>query len=338
MSIIPFSANLMLSRQGAIMQMANKFVVAAAALLIIVLFSKDATAEKKIGILLWNKETRYFEAQKGVMDQLEKDGFGGQKAKYIIENANGSKARIVELANEFAKAKMDMIITIGTSATAPAAKTIKDVPLVFSMVYDPVSTGIAKNWKSSGNNTTGASTWVPASKIISNLIEVKPVQRLAVIYTPGEKNSEVQLRELQKIQAAFNIKVIPVILASKEEAGRILSGIAKTLDAIYLTGSSVVGTTVPIIVAAANAEKIVTITHLDDLVEKGSLFGVTSNSYHVGRSAGKKAAKVLNGTKPSSIPIGVEKNFEILLNIKTAKAGQFHIPPAFMKKVTKIIE
>ena len=107
---------------------------------------------------------------------------------------------------------------------------------------------------------------------------------------------------------------------------------------MYLTGSSIIGETVPTIVDIANKAKVVTISHLDDLVEKGALLGVCVNSYRVGRLAGKKAVRILKGAKPSSIPIEPEKKVDIILNRKTAQAGQFQIPGSFMRKVTKTIE
>jgi putative ABC transport system substrate-binding protein len=161
---------------------------------------------------------------------------------------------------------------------------------------------------------------------------------LAVLYTPGEKNTELQLKELQGIQTSLQIKVIPVILANKEEVSPTLSSVAHTVDAFYLTGSGVVGTTVPIIVDIANKAHVLTITHLDDLVEKGALLGICANSKLVGHLAGKKAVQILKGAKPSSIPIEIEKKLDFILNMKTVKAGQFKIPPDFMKMVTRTIE
>src|SRR3990172_1390553 len=122
--------------------------------LMINLFSGEARAEKKIGVLMFSEETRYGEASKGMMDQLKEEGFGEPKVKFIIQNAGGNKAMASELAQKFAEAKMDLIIAIGTSAAIAAAKETKDVPIVFSMVYDPVEAGIANDWKSSGNNIT----------------------------------------------------------------------------------------------------------------------------------------------------------------------------------------
>lgn len=311
------------------------FVVSA---LMIGLFSVEARAEKRIGVLLWSEEPYYIHGQKGIMEQLKADGFGEPAVQYTIENAKGSKAKAVEAAQKFAASGMDLIITLGTSATIAAAKAVKDVPIVFSTVYDPVEVGIAGDWKSSGNNTTGSSTKVPMSMIVKTLKEFAPVKRLAVLYTPGEKNSEAQLIELQKIEVESQITVIPVILGRTEEVPQALTEVMQTVDAIYLTGSSIVGATVPIIVEMANREKVITITHLDTLVTKGALLGVAANSYLVGRLAGAKAVKVLKGAKPSSIPIEAEKKPDIILNRKTAKAGQFSLPPHFMNRVTKVIE
>ncbi len=304
----------------------------------VTLFFTEARAEKKIGVLMFAEDVRYNESKNGILDELKAAGFGEPAVKFIIENAGGSKAKAAELAQKFAEAKMDLIFAIGTSVAIPAAKAIKGAPIVFSTVYDPVEAGIAENWKSSGNNTTGSTTKFPMSKIVNILKEFAPVKRLAVLYTPGEKNSELQLKELQGIQVEARIRVIPIILAKKEETVQALSEVVHATDAVYLTGSSIIGETVPVIVDIANKAKVVTITHLDDLVEKGALLGVCTNSYLVGRLAGKKAVKILKGAKPSSIPIETDKKLDLIINMKTAKAGQFQIPPEFMKKVTRAIE
>ena len=302
------------------------------------LFAVEGRADKRIGVLLWNDEARYIECKNGILEQLEKDGFGEPAVRFMVGNAENSKAKMAELIRQFSAAKMDLILTVGTVATVAVTKEIEDVPVVFSTVYDPVEAGIAKSWKSSGNNTTGASTRIPVSTLISTLKEVTPVKRLALLYTPGEKQTEIQLTELRKINAQDQIKVIPIILSNKEDVALTLSGVVQTVDAMYLTGSSIVGAAVPLIVDMANKAKVVTISPLADVVDKGALLGVCANYYRVGRLSGRKAVKILKGAKPSSIPLETEKRVDLILNMKTAKAGPFQIPSAFMKKVTKTIE
>lgn len=301
-------------------------------------FSVKAGVEKRIGVLLWSEEPRYIEAKNGVMEQLRKEGFGEPAVKFTIENAEGNKVKLAEIAKKFSTAKMDLNISIGTTATIAVTREIKDAPVVFSMVYDPVEVKIAQNWKSSGNNTTGASPRVPMSKLVDALKRFTPVKRLAVLYTPTEQNSVAQLKELQSIQPDSQLEVVPVPLNNSHEVALILPEVIRTVDAIYLSGSSIIGKTITTIVDQATKAKVVTITHLDDLVVEGVLLGLCANPYAVGRLTAKKAVKVLRGAKPSSVPIETLKKLDLIINIKTAKAGQFNIPPSFIKSATKVIE
>jgi putative ABC transport system substrate-binding protein len=313
-------------------------VVIVAFFMLPVLLSGEARAEKKIGVLIWSEEGRYSESKNGIMDQLKKSGFGEGTVKFTVENAGGNKAKAAEFAQKFAAAKLDMIIVVGTSAAVAVAREIKTVPVVFSMVYDPVDAKIADDWKSSGNNTTGVSSRVPMSKLVSTLKQLAPVKKLAVLYTPGEKNSETQLKEIQAVQNEAQIKVVPVPLTNKEQVSSIMSDVTSVADAIYLSGSGIVGDSVSTIVDIATKAKIITVTHLDDFVDKGVLLGVCANPHKVGTLAGEKAVKVLKGAKPASIPIESLKNLDVIVNMKTAKAGQIQVPPTFLKTATQVIE
>lgn len=314
------------------------FFVAAVCFVIVGLSSMEAKAEKKIGVLLWSDESRYSESKNGIMEHLKKGGFGEGAVKFTEENAGGNKAKAAEFAKKFATAKLDMVIVVGTSAAVAVAREIKTVPVVFSMVYDPVDAKIAEEWKSSGNNTTGSSSRVPMSKLINTLKQLAPVKKLAVLYTPGEKNSETQLKEIQAVQNETQIKVVPVPLTSKEMVSSIMSDVTSAADAIYLSGSNIVGDSVAAIVDIATKAKIITVTHLDDFVDKGVLLGVCANPYKVGTLAGDKAVKVLKGAKPASIPIESLKNLDVIVNMKTAKTGQIQVAPAFLKTATRVIE
>ncbi len=320
------------------MRIIKKLFIMAMVFLFGMPFSAEAGAKPKIGILLFTQETHYTETLNGIMDQLKKEGFGESDADFIVENAEGNKAKSVELSQKFAAAKMDLVIVLGTTATLIAMNEIKDAPIVFSMVYDPVDSKIAQDWKRSGNNTTGSSNNMPMSNVIHALKGLAPVKRLAVLYQPNERNSVSQLKNLQDEQNNLQIKVIPVPITKEEDVAQILPNVIGNADALYISGGSILGDMVPTIVDIATEAKLITATNLKERVERGVLLGVCANSYAVGVLAGEKAAKVLRGAKPASIPIGTLKKFDVLLNMKTAKAGRFQIPPKFMKTVTKTIE
>jgi putative ABC transport system substrate-binding protein len=299
--------------------------------------SGQAREEKKIGVLLFSEEPRYHQALKGIREQLARAGFKEPAVRYIIGNAKGNKAKAAELVHGFATSNLSLMVTLGTNATIAAAKEIKDVPIVFSMVFDPIEARVARDWKRSGTNATGSSPRIPMSELLARLQEFRPSRRLAVLYTPGERNSESQLKDLQELQERYRIRVMPVIVTNKEDIGRILPDVLTSVDSVYLSGSSIVGDSVPQIVQLANQSQAVTITHLEDLVNLGVLLGVCPDPYQLGLLAGKKAAAVLKGADPSSIPIEYLSNPGVLLNSRTAADGRFQVPAAFMKKVTKTI-
>jgi putative ABC transport system substrate-binding protein len=306
--------------------------------LLVAILSGKAAAEKRIGILMFSEQARYLMAARGFMDALKEGGFTEDRLTVTRKQADANKAKAAELVEQFASQNIDLIFTVGTHATIAVTQKIKDSPIVFAEVYDPVGSGIAKDWESSGNNTTGVSTRLPMSDVVDSLKRFAPVKRLGVLYTPGEKNSEAQLRDLEGIQTASGIKVIPAPASNTEEVAQILPLIMKSTDAIYITGSNLVNRELASIVDMTTRTKAVTVTHLDDLVEQGVLLGVVPDSYLSGHEAGKMALKILFGAPPSSIPIEIPKDYQVVINLKTARAGGFQAPPDFMKTIERTIE
>ena len=304
--------------------------------LFLLLCCGSALAEKRIGVLLFSDDMQ--DTETGILEQMRASGYREPAVVYLLGNAQGNKAKVVELAHKFAKARLDMILTVGTSATVPIVHQFRGIPVVYSMVYDPVEAKIAESWQSSGNNSTGTSARVPMAVLIGRLNELVRVKRLAVLYTPGEKNSESQLKDLQRVQKSAGIQVIPVPLTARGEAAFILPEVLRTSDALYLTASNVVIAEAAGIVEMAGRAHKVTVTHFQTLAEKGVLLAVSVNARALGRLSGEKAVKILHGAKPSSIPIEGLKKYDLILNMRTARAGNFRIPSSLLGNATRIIE
>ena len=240
------------------------------------LSNTNASENKKIGILMFSDALRYHEAVSGIRDVLDKAGYRKPHTEIIMENAMGNKAKMAELVRQFAEAKLDLIFTLGTSAAVPTAREIKEVPLVFSVVYDPVEAGIAKSWRSSGNNTTGVSNKIPMDRIMERLVQFTSVKRLAVLYTIGEKNSSpnyvICRRCMHDSALTFYQPPWPV-----ERIFRRFCPSVAQLGRVVSQGCPVVTDQLSLIVELANRAKIVTVTHLEDLVEKGALLGVCAD-------------------------------------------------------------
>lgn len=298
--------------------------------------SQEVLAAKKIGMLLFSGEARYTESKDSVIAQLKKEGFAAPDTTFIIENAEGNKSKAAEIAKNFTGMHLDLVMAFGTSAVTPMAKEITVTPVVFGYVFDPVESKIVADWKNSGNNVTGVSNKVDMANLLATFKKLSPVKTLGVLYTPGEKNSEIQLKDLQAVQGATGVKIVPVPVTKKEDIQSVVAEAAAAMDALYITGSGIIGLEIPAVVALANKAGKPTVTHLDDQVAKGVLMAVSASAGDIGTQVGEMAVRVLKGEKPSAIPIGLPKSLDILLNMKTAK--QFTIPAEFMKMVTKKID
>lgn len=314
-------------------------------ILVIILFllnmpanAAKVNALKHITIITYSSESRYIEGAESFIKTLRKNGYGVSQVSITEENAEGNKAKVIEIINKVKSQKPDLIVSMGTSATSLVIREFVDIPVVFAIVYDPIEARIAYSWNSSGNNTTGTTTYIPMNKILKTLISFAPIKRLAVLYTPSEKNAEAQLKNLQIAAAKTGLIVSPVPLANKEDVDLLLPEMLKSNDAFYITGSALISSQIPHITEMAAKAKVVTITHLDDLVKQGVMIGLCANSQAGGKAAAEKAIKILRGAKPSSIPIAYTEKMELLLNMKRVKEGNFLIPDKFLKTVNLKIE
>jgi len=292
----------------------------------------------KIGIVRYSEESGYPAGQKGALSELRKEGFDESKVDFDIRTAEGSKDKLIEILKEFRAKNPNLIIPLGTTTVIEAYNEFKDIPIVATIVFDFVGAGVAKSWESSGTNVTGTSSFVDLSTMIQTLRQVSPVKRLGVLYNEKEVNAALQLDELKKIEAKMGFVIIAANVATAEEAGDVTRSLVGQVDSIFITGATTVGKGLKDIVEVTNKSKLPTVAHLDDRSEKGVLVVVSANSFKQGELAGKKAAQVLRGARPTDIPIEMLKSYSIALNLKTAKAMGIRFPAALLRAATKIVE
>lgn len=299
----------------------------------------SAHAQKKIGVVIYSSDKQYTEARDAALGELKKQGFAAPAVQFFEENADGKKEKAATIATAVAAKKYDMVLVFGTTPAVALSKAIKDAPLVFAQVYDPVDSKIAGDWKSSGNNTTGTSTKISQARLVEALKRFKPVKTLGVLYTPGEKNSEQQLKDLSALQATYGVTVKPIVLAKKEDIeGSVKDGIAGC-DAVYFTGAPLVSGNVPALTPLVAKAKAVSVTHQDHQVRAGVMLGVVPNGADLGRMAGDKAAKVLKGAAPASLPVEMHPSPDLVLNEKTAAAtAGFALPEDMLRSFTRTIK
>ena len=306
--------------------------IAAAAL---TLGAMGASAKTKVGVLSFNdKEPRYTTTKERALDVLKQNGFDADKVQVIVEDGMGKKEGVEAALKKLQAQNVDIYVALGTSAAVPVAKAITDKPVVIGMVYDPVSAHVIKSWNNSDNNVTGSSNFVDIATFMRRLIKrsegTYTIKKIQVPYAPSEKNAELQMMAVKSIEKELGVEVTPVPLNNEAELTQWLKQLKGHADLVFLTGCNIVGTHIAKIVDATIKAKVPTATHLDDLVDRGSLYGLVAAPEDVGRLAGESLVKVLNGATPSSVPVQYPEP-RLMINKKTQQAGGFTIPPAMQQ-------
>lgn len=299
------------------------------------ILSGAASARTKVGFVLFNaKEPRYTTTRDAAVDYLRNNGFDAEKVELVMTDGKGKKEGVEAAIKKLQAENVDVYVGLGTSAAVPLAQEIKDKPVVIGMVFDPIGSKIINDWNSSGNNVTGASNFVDVSTFMRRFIKRSEgtftIKRVQVLYAPSEKNAQLQMQDVRSVEKDLGIQVTPVPLNSLADVNAWAKALKGNADLVFLTGSNIVGTHIAKIVDATIKARVPTATHLDDLVDRGALFGLVAQPVDVGHLTGQAIVKVLNGADPSSIPVQFPEP-KLLINRKTQTAGGFTIPPAIQQ-------
>ena len=290
-----------------------------------------AASKQTIGIVTWVAEPRYLTAKDALLAELKKEGFTDSEYRVLFENAQGKKDRLEQILEKFQAEGVSVYVALGTSAAVPMAKKITDKPVVFGYVFNPIEVGIVRDWASSQNNVTGASSYVSVADFLKRLIKRSQgsvaIAKLGVIYTPGEKNTELQVDAVRTTGRELGLPVNVIAVRDAKDVAVATKNLSGKADLLFLTGSGVVGANLERIVKASTAQGVMTATHLEDIWQRGALYGLVQDADVIGRLTGKALAKVLRGAKPASVPIEFP-NPRLVINDKTAEQGHFLIAPA----------
>lgn len=286
----------------------------------------------EIAMVTWRG---YTEAEQGFVEGVQKSGL-----PIFFKNYDAARdlTRLDRIITQIEDSSPDLVYVFGTTATQGVLERIKDLPVVFNIVSRPVETGIIKSWENSGNNVTGASSKVPLQDQLKALKKVVNYLKLGIIYNPMEANSLIQRELVKQQETALGFTLVEFKVSDIEDVEKKLSGLAHSVDAVYLPADSTIKTLGREIMQQVNSRKIPSLAALESMVEENqALMGLVPNYYQLGRLAAEKAIQVLNGTPPSHIPSSPLDYFQIHINMITAQKIGVHIPTSILVISSKII-
>ena len=270
--------------------------------------------------------------------------FPGQNVVIEYRFAAGQYDRLSGLAADLVRRPVNVLVATGGTASAIAAKPIipATIPLVFAMGGDPVELGIVSSLARPGGNATGVSFLVNAlaAKQIELLQELAP--RAAVIgflVNPNSPNLASEMKEAQSAVAAFGRKLVVVEVSTESEFDQAFETLVQArVAALFVEVDAFFTDRRAKIAALAAQNGLPAIYALREFVAAGGLMSYGTSITDANRQIGIYTGRILKGTKPAELPVVQSTKFELVINLKTAKALGLEIPPTLLARADEVIE
>jgi len=255
--------------------------------------------------------------------------------------AEGKYDRLRDLAAELVGLKVDVIVTDGAKAVLAAKQATTTVPIVIGNVSDPVALGLVSSLARPGGNITGSASFGPetVAKRLELLRQFMPhLRRVGALLNPGNPSSAPKLEAMQTAAKSLKVELYPAeVRASSEFDGVFASLAAKRVEAVIVDTDT-------LFVANGNAIAVIaTKTRLPsagsaEYAEAGGMLGYGPNLLELFRRAAYFIDRILKGARPGDLPIERASRFELVINVKTAKALGVTIPKAVLVRADRLIE
>lgn len=277
----------------------------------------------------------------GILKGLDEVGLvRGKDFDITIQNAQGDLATLNNIVDDVADSRYDLIFITSTPTLQVVSKKIRNTPVVFTCVADPVAAGAGSSFQNHLPNITGISTmgdYKGGLKLFSELIP--GMKTVATLYTPGEVNSVINFKTMKDIGKSMGIMVIGVPVAnSSDVADAALNLTASRPDAICQIIDNLTSASFGTIAKAGSKTGIPVFGFVSSQASDGAVAAVARDYVQGGKDAVKLALKILNGVNPASIPFRYVSRSQLVLNPAAARKSGIEFNNGLMEKADKIID
>lgn len=271
----------------------------------------------------------------------ELDWIEGRTVLIEYRWAEGSGDRMSEIAAEFVRLKVDVILTAGTAATLAAKQATSIIPVVFTTVADPVGTGVVGSLSRPGGNITGLSNQSAeiAGKRVALLGEIVPnLRRLAILANTSSPIGVMETSETQLAAQTVGVDTVALAIRRAEEIAPAIEGIKGRADALYIASEALMNTNRFRINSLALDARLPTMHGEKGYVEAGGLMSYGASFTDMYRRAAEYVDKILRGAKAADLPVAQPTKFELAINAKIAKALGLAVTDKLISLADDVIE
>ena len=256
--------------------------------------------------------------------------------------AEGKLDRLPGLARELVQLRVDTLVATSPPAVQAAKDTTTTIPIVMALSYsDPVELGFVTSFARPGGNITGvllAAERTMADKRLELIREVVPrAARIAVLST-GEAVSQTQVRGVEKAARSLGVKLVVVEVRGADYDRAFATMVAERADALYVVASVILSTDRERIIKLAAKHRLPAIYDWREHVEAGGLMAYGGSVSGFTRRVAVYVDRIFKGANPADLPVERATTFELVINLKTAKALGLTIPPSVLARADEVIE
>ena len=266
----------------------------------------------------------------------------GQNVRIDVRFGEGNAARIRKQAAELVALSPDVILTTGGQATELVLQATRSIPIVFAIVPDPVGSGIVESLAEPGGNATGFMQfeYSLSAKWPELLKEISPnLKRVAVVWDPSITARIGQFAVIQSVAPSLGIDVRPISVHGDIE--RAIAAFARVPNSGLIVTASAAAATLnrrELITSLATRYKLPAISAFKAFVTGGGLMSYGANFVEQFPRAASYVDRILKGEKPVDLPVQVPTKYELVINLKTAKALGLAVPPSVLARADEVIE
>jgi len=255
--------------------------------------------------------------------------------------AAGKSERLPDLASDLVSSKVDVIVTGGTPATIAATRATRTIPIVFASMASPVERGIITSFARPGGNVTGLALET-GTKILQLLKEAAPkASRVGLLYDPAvwrARPIEAHFQERAILAKPLGLTLQWVPVRDVNDVEQAFTRLAKSTDGLLLENSTSLLAAQQRICALALQRRLPAVGQAGGFADAGCLLGYGENLADMFRRAAIIVDKILKGAKPAEVPVELPSKFELVINLKTAKALGLTISPSLLQRADQVLE
>jgi putative ABC transport system substrate-binding protein len=266
----------------------------------------------------------------------------GRNVRIETRWSGGKADDVRRYAAELVALAPDVILAHGTSTVRPLLQATRTVPIVFPVIGDPVAGGLVDSLARPGGNVTGFISWEFnfSGKWLELLKQVAPdVTRVAVLQDPTQGAGSSQFAAIQAVAPSLRVEVTPVNLRDAPEIERAVADFARTSNGgLIVTGNPLSNVHSKLIVTLAARHKLPAVYYERYFVAAGGLISYGSDYIDQYRRAAGYVDRILKGEKPADLPVQAPTKYELVINLKTAKALGLEVPQTLLARADEVIE